>query len=85
MSIQQRQLVGLLTEQLAQQINNPTILSYKPSSSGVLTGKVSSLGRVFNFIVQGNTVSVKPSAGRTDSALFSRLYLESTQPCLYQW
>lgn len=75
MSIQQKQLVGLLTEQLALQISNPTILSYKPSSSGVLTGKVSSLGRVFNFIVQGNTVSVKPSAGRTDSVLFSRLYL----------
>ena len=77
MSIRQKQLVGLLTEQLALQISNPTILSYKPSSSGVLTGKVSSLGRVFNFIVQGNTVSVKPSAGRTDSALFSRLYLEA--------
>lgn len=75
-NIKQRQLVGLLTEQLAQQINNPTILSYKPSSDGVLTGKASSFGRVFNFIVKGNTVSVKP-AMNTDSALFSKLYLEA--------
>jgi hypothetical protein len=76
MTTSQQKLVGLLTAQLSEQISNPRILAYKPSSSGALTGRAESLGKVFDFIVNGNTVAVKPSAGRIDSALFSELYLE---------
>jgi len=71
---QQKQLVALLTKQLAQQLTNPTILNYKPSANGNVTGKAKSSDRVLNFMITGYKVSVKPSANM-DSNLFSHLYL----------
>jgi hypothetical protein len=71
---QQKQLVALLTTQLSTQLINPTILNYKPSGDGKITGKAKSSDRVFNFVIRGYKVSVKPSANM-DSTLFSHLYL----------
>lgn len=67
-------LKALLTAQLSAQLIKPTILNYKPSTDGKVTGKARSGDRVFNFIINGYKVLVKPSANM-DSDLFSRLYL----------
>ena len=71
----QKQLVSLITEHLSDSIPVTRILTYKPSSSGAVTGRFESSGRVYNFMFNGVEARYKP-AMNADSALFSDYYLE---------
>lgn len=71
----QRQLVSLISQHLSDSIPVTRILTYKPSKNGAVTGRFESLGRVFNFVFNGQSVRYKP-AMNADSTLFSEYYLE---------